>query len=54
MTRVLAADMADGSVTVNVVLPGGRGTRTGMVPDDVPADVVARLQDPAVMGPPIV
>lgn len=25
-----------------------------MVPDDVPAEVRARLQDPAVMGPPIV
>jgi hypothetical protein len=29
-------------------------TRTGMLPDDVPAEVGARLQDPAAMGPPIV
>jgi hypothetical protein len=25
-----------------------------MIPDDVPAELQARLQDPAVMGPPIV
>jgi NAD(P)-dependent dehydrogenase (short-subunit alcohol dehydrogenase family) len=55
LSRVMAADLAGSSVTVNILLPGGRGTRTGMVPpDDVPAEVRARLQDPAVMGPPIV
>jgi NAD(P)-dependent dehydrogenase (short-subunit alcohol dehydrogenase family) len=54
LSRVMAADLADTSVTVNLLLPGGQGTRTGMVPDDVPADVQARLQDPSVMGPPIV
>jgi gluconate 5-dehydrogenase len=54
LSRVMAADLADSSVTVNVLLPGGRGTRTGMVPDEVPAEVRARLLDPAVMGPPIV
>jgi NAD(P)-dependent dehydrogenase (short-subunit alcohol dehydrogenase family) len=54
LSRVMAADLAGSSVTVNTLLPGGRGTRTGMVPDDVPADVRARLLDPSVMGPPIV
>ncbi len=54
MSRVMAADLAGSSVTVNILLPGGRGTRTGMVPDDAPAEVQARLLDPAVMGPPIV
>jgi NAD(P)-dependent dehydrogenase (short-subunit alcohol dehydrogenase family) len=54
LSRVMAADLAGSSVTVNVLLPGGRGTRTGMVPDDVPAEVRAGLLDPAVMGPPIV
>ena len=39
---------------MNILLPGGRGTRTGMVPEDVPADVRARLLDRSVMGPPIV
>jgi gluconate 5-dehydrogenase len=54
LSRVMAADLAGSSVTVNILLPGGRGTRTGMVPDDAPAEVQARLLDPAVMGPPIV
>ena len=54
LSRVMAADLAGSSVTVNILLPGGRGTFTGMVPDDVPAEIRARLQDPAVMGPPIV
>jgi NAD(P)-dependent dehydrogenase (short-subunit alcohol dehydrogenase family) len=54
LSRVMAADLAGSSVTVNILLPGGSGTRTGMVPDDAPAEVQARLLDPAVMGPPIV
>jgi NAD(P)-dependent dehydrogenase (short-subunit alcohol dehydrogenase family) len=54
LSRVMAADLAGSPVTVNILLPGGRGTRTGMVPADVPAEVRAQLQDPAVMGPPIV
>jgi NAD(P)-dependent dehydrogenase (short-subunit alcohol dehydrogenase family) len=54
LSRVMAADLAGSSITVNILLPGGRGTLTGMVPDEVPAEVRARLQDPAVMGPPIV
>jgi gluconate 5-dehydrogenase len=54
LSRVMAADLADTPVTVNLLLPGGQGTRTGMLPDDLPAEVEARLQDPAVMGPPIV
>jgi gluconate 5-dehydrogenase len=54
LSRVMAADLEGSSVTVNMLLPGGRGTDTGMVPDDAPADVRARLLDPAVMGPPIV
>jgi NAD(P)-dependent dehydrogenase (short-subunit alcohol dehydrogenase family) len=53
-SRVMAADLAGSSVTVNILLPGGRGTLTGMVPDDAPAEIRARLLDPAVMGPPIV
>lgn len=54
LSRVMAADLVGTAVTVNILLPGGRGTRTGMVPDEVPGDVQARMQDPAVMGPPIV
>lgn len=54
LSRIMAADLVDTPVTVNVLLPGGRGTRTGMVPDDVPDEVRARLLEPSVMGPPIV
>ena len=54
LSRVMAADLAGSSVSVNILLPGGRGTRSGMVPDDAPDEVQARLLDPAVMGPPIV
>jgi gluconate 5-dehydrogenase len=54
LSRVMAADLAGSPVTVNILLPGGRGTQTGMIPEDAPASVRARLLDPAVMGPPIV
>ena len=54
LSRVIAADLAGSSVTVNILLPGGRGTLTRMVPDDAPAEARARLLDPAVVGPPIV
>jgi len=40
-------------VTVNILLPGG-ATATGMVPENTPDEVRARLLDPAIMGPPIV
>jgi gluconate 5-dehydrogenase len=53
LARVMAADLAETPVTVNILLPGG-ATATGMIPDDLPADVRERLLDPAIMGPPIV
>jgi NAD(P)-dependent dehydrogenase (short-subunit alcohol dehydrogenase family) len=53
LSRVMAADLADSPVTVNLLLPGG-ATRTGMLPDETPAEVRAALLDPAIMGPPIV
>jgi NAD(P)-dependent dehydrogenase (short-subunit alcohol dehydrogenase family) len=53
LSRVMAADLAETSVRVNVLLPGG-ATATGMVPENAPAQVRASLLDPAVMGPPIV
>lgn len=53
LSRVMAADLADSPVTVNLLLPGG-ATDTGMIPDDTPAEARGRLLDPAIMGPPIV
>lgn len=53
LSRVMAADLAGSSVTVNILLPGG-ATATGMIPDDVSPGIRAGLLDPAVMGPPIV
>jgi NAD(P)-dependent dehydrogenase (short-subunit alcohol dehydrogenase family) len=52
LSRIMAADLADSPVRVNMLLPGG-ATDTGMVPaGDRPAGLT--LIDPAVMGPPIV
>ena len=53
LSRVMAADLAGSPVTVNLLLPGG-ATRTGMLPDEAPAEVRTALLDPAIMGPPIV
>jgi NAD(P)-dependent dehydrogenase (short-subunit alcohol dehydrogenase family) len=53
LSRVMAADLEGTPVTVNLLAPGG-ATATGMVPDDVSAEVRAGLLDPAIMGPPIV
>jgi gluconate 5-dehydrogenase len=53
LARVMAADLAETPVTVNILLPGG-ATATGMVPEDISADVRERLLDAEVMGPPIV
>jgi gluconate 5-dehydrogenase len=52
LSRIMAADLRDTGVTVNVLLPGGP-TVTGMLPlDAVPEG--RQLLQPAVMGPPIV
>jgi gluconate 5-dehydrogenase len=53
LARVMAADLAGSPVTVNIMLPGG-ATATGMMPDELPEDIRARLLDPEIMGPPIV
>lgn len=54
LSRIMAADLAETPVRVNLLLPGG-ATATGMVPDEAMSDGLrASLIDPAVMGPPIV
>jgi gluconate 5-dehydrogenase len=52
LSRIMAADLRDAGVTVNLLLPGG-ATVTGMLPmEDVPED--HGFLEPSVMGPPIV
>jgi NAD(P)-dependent dehydrogenase (short-subunit alcohol dehydrogenase family) len=50
LSRVMAADLRDTGVRVNVLLPGG-ATATGMLPDGVAGE---GIMQPSVMGPPIV
>jgi gluconate 5-dehydrogenase len=49
LSHIMAADLRDSGITVNMLLPGG-ATRTGMVPDP---EQRAGLLEPGVMGPPI-
>ncbi|WP_275408568.1 SDR family NAD(P)-dependent oxidoreductase [Planosporangium mesophilum] len=52
LSRVMAADLREHSVWVNVLLPGG-ATRTGMIPDDVPEELREQMLDASVMAAPI-
>jgi NAD(P)-dependent dehydrogenase (short-subunit alcohol dehydrogenase family) len=52
LSRIMAADLRDTGVTVNLLLPGG-ATVTGMLPPDAVPEG-QRFLEPAVMGPPIV
>ncbi|MGH3780487.1 MAG: SDR family NAD(P)-dependent oxidoreductase [Pseudonocardiaceae bacterium] len=42
LSSIMAADLREHSVWVNVLLPGG-ATRSGMIPDGVPEDVRAQM-----------
>jgi gluconate 5-dehydrogenase len=53
LSRVMAADLSDTPVRVNMLLPGG-ATATGMIPDDASPEIRSGLLDPAIMGPPVV
>jgi NAD(P)-dependent dehydrogenase (short-subunit alcohol dehydrogenase family) len=53
LARVMAADLTGTPITANILLPGG-ATDTGMITEDVPEEVRARLLDPSIMGPAIV
>jgi NAD(P)-dependent dehydrogenase (short-subunit alcohol dehydrogenase family) len=50
LSRIMAADLRDTGVTVNLLLPGG-ATVTGMMPPDLAS---ADFLDASVMGPPVV
>jgi NAD(P)-dependent dehydrogenase (short-subunit alcohol dehydrogenase family) len=52
LSRIMAADLRDTSVTVNLLLPGG-ATVTGMMPPDAMSEGHSFLE-PEVIGPPIV
>jgi gluconate 5-dehydrogenase len=52
LSKIMAADLRDTGVTVNLLLPGG-ATVTGMLPPGARPTGQGFL-DPAVMGPPIV
>jgi NAD(P)-dependent dehydrogenase (short-subunit alcohol dehydrogenase family) len=52
LSLIMAEDLRPCSVDVNMLLPGG-ATATGMIPDDVPADMRDRLLSPDVMAAPI-
>jgi NAD(P)-dependent dehydrogenase (short-subunit alcohol dehydrogenase family) len=52
LSRIMAADLRDTGVTVNLLLPGG-ATATGMLPPG-PVPEGMTILEPAVMGPPIV
>jgi NAD(P)-dependent dehydrogenase (short-subunit alcohol dehydrogenase family) len=52
LSRIMAADLRDTGVTVNLLLPGG-ATVTGMLPPGAAPQGHGFLE-PAVMGPPIV
>jgi NAD(P)-dependent dehydrogenase (short-subunit alcohol dehydrogenase family) len=53
LARVMAQDLADTPVSVNILLPGG-ATATGMLPDDIPSELKQQVLKPEIMGPPII
>jgi 3-oxoacyl-[acyl-carrier protein] reductase len=51
-TIIWAQDLHETGVTVNGLLPGG-AVDTGMIPDDLPANIRKRLLDPKIIVPPL-
>lgn len=51
LSRIMAADLRDTAVTVNLLLPGGVTATAMLPPGFTPAGL--RVLDPAVMGPPV-
>ncbi len=53
LSRIMAADLENSGITVNMLLPGG-ATRTGMLPISENNLSALNLLSPSVMGPPII
>ena len=51
-TIIWAQDLTGTGVTVNALLPGG-ATLTGMIPNEVPPELPAKLLSPEIMVPPL-
>lgn len=52
LSLIMAEDLRDHDITVNMLLPGG-ATLTGMIPDGVPAEMRNRFLPPDIMAAPI-
>lgn len=52
-SAIWAQELSEARIRVNILLPGG-ATNTGMVPDETPAAVQARLLQPEIMKAPAV
>jgi 3-oxoacyl-[acyl-carrier protein] reductase len=50
---IWAQELVETRIRVNILLPGG-ATNTGMVPNEMPADIQARLLQPEIMQAPAV
>ena len=51
-TTIWAQDLAGTGVTVNALLPGG-ASLTGMIPDEIPAELRKKLIAPEIMVVPL-
>lgn len=52
LSLIMAEDLRDHGITVNMLLPGG-ATLTGMIPDGVPAEIPSSFLSPDIMAAPI-
>jgi NAD(P)-dependent dehydrogenase (short-subunit alcohol dehydrogenase family) len=53
LSLIMTEDLRPHAIAVNLLLPGG-ATATGMIPNDVPDEILRGLLPAEVMGPPIV
>ena len=53
-SAIWAQELSEARIRVNILLPGGRGINTGLIPAETPAEVQARLLPPEIMQAPAV